>query len=121
MKTTDTLQVIWLVFFVILAWTATFTLLWSKGMIIFVILMVVSITSSIGLIKYIVRKTKEWRLQTFYIVQYAKVKYLAIGTKDKTIQYITSVRTMNVDQEYICQGEKEMFYIVKDFMTGWGN
>lgn len=62
MKTTDTLQVIWLVFFVILAWTATFTLLWSKGMIIFVILMVVSITSSIGLIKYIVRETKEWRL-----------------------------------------------------------
>lgn len=59
MKSTDILQVLWLIFFVILAWTTTFTLLWSKGMLIFVILMVVSITSTIGLIKYTIRKIKE--------------------------------------------------------------
>lgn len=59
MKTSEILQVLWLIFFVILAWTTTLTLLWSKGMLIFVILMVVSITSTIGLIKYTIRKIKE--------------------------------------------------------------
>lgn len=59
MKTSEILQLVWLIFFVILAWTTTLTLLWGKGMLIFVILMVVSITSTIGLIKYTIRKIKE--------------------------------------------------------------
>jgi hypothetical protein len=59
MKTTDILQVIWLIFFVILAWTTTLTLLWGKGVIIFVILMAISSVSTLGLSKYIIRKIKE--------------------------------------------------------------
>ena len=59
MKTTDILQVIWLIFFVILAWTTTLTLLWGKGVIIFVILMTISSVSTLGLSKYIIRKIKE--------------------------------------------------------------
>lgn len=59
MKTSEILQVLWLIFFVILAWTTTLTLLWSKGVIIFVILMVISSVSTLGLSKYIIRKIKE--------------------------------------------------------------
>jgi uncharacterized membrane protein len=59
MKTSEILQLVWLIFFVILAWTTTLTLLWGKGVIIFVILMVISSVSTLGLSKYIIRKIKE--------------------------------------------------------------
>jgi hypothetical protein len=41
--------------------------------------------------------------------------------KDKEIRYTIFVAMMNVEQEFIYQENAEIFYIVKDFMIGWGD